>query len=360
MDEPACSLSISSLLCQEDATDLDLDLDLELEFEDELCQAYLLLKDAIFTDEEYIQELASRERSSFERQDHEFSSCDECLVPADNWFKRARSDAIRWILNVSPRLIDLSMCVCVCVCVCVYSSSQTLMCVVQTTARFGFGFQTAYLAVNYHDRFLGRRRIDNGKPWATRLLSTACLSVAAKMEERRVPPLSEMQNEGYAFDSNAVQRMELLLLDTLQWRTNCVTPFDYLSYFRSKFQCEESLHKAIDFIFAAIDAINLTTCRSSAVAAAAILAASSEIYSKELLETKMSTTSLFQSFSEKEHVFSCYGIMTKDLPKNMMTPKRLSSSEASENYSSITVAIDSASISSSRTKRRRLRLPDIH
>ncbi|CAL9059965.1 unnamed protein product [Musa banksii] len=328
MDEPGCSLSISSLLCQEDATDLDPDLDLDLEFEDELCQAYLLLKDTIFTDEEYIQELASRERSSFERQDHEFSSCDECLVPADNWFKRARSDAIRWILN--------------------------------TTARFGFGFQTAYLAVAYLDRFLRRRRIDNGKPWATGLLSTACLSVAAKMEERRVPPLSEMQIEGYAFDSNAVQRMELLLLDTLQWRTNCVTPFDYLSYFRSKFQCEESLHKAIDFIFAAIDAINLTTCRSSAVAAAAILAASSEIYSKELLETKMSTTSLFQSFSEKEHVFSCYSIMTQDLPKNMITPKRLSSSEASENYSSITVAIDSASISSSRTKRRRLRLPDIH
>lgn len=156
MDEPGCSLSISSLLCQEDATDLDpdLDLDLDLEFEDELCQAYLLLKDAIFTDEEYIQELASRERSSFERQDHEFSSCDECLVPADNWFKRARSDAIRWILNVSPRLIDRS------ICVCVYSSSQTLMCVVQTTARFGFGFQTAYLAVAYLDRFLRRRRID--------------------------------------------------------------------------------------------------------------------------------------------------------------------------------------------------------
>ncbi|KAJ8480357.1 hypothetical protein OPV22_024084 [Ensete ventricosum] len=327
MDEPGCSLSISSLLCQEDATDLDLEL------EDELCQAYLLLKDAIFTDEEYIEELASRERNSFERQeDHEFSSCDGCLVPADNWFKRARSDAIRWILN--------------------------------TTARFGFGFQTAYLAVAYFDRFLGRRRIDNGKPWATRLLSTACLSVAAKMEECRVPPLSEMQIEGYAFDSNAVQRMELLLLDTLQWRTNCVTPFDYLSYFRSKFRCEESLHKAIDFIFAAIDVIDLTTCRSSAVAAAAILAAaSSEIYSKELLETKMSTTSLFQSFSEKEHVFSCYSIMTRDLPKNTMTPERLASSEASENYSSITVAIDSAppsSFSLSGAKRRRLRLPDIH
>ncbi|CAL9102269.1 unnamed protein product [Musa textilis] len=234
------------------------------------------------------------------------------------------------------------------------------MCVVQTTARFGFGFQTAYLAVAYFDRFLGRRRIDNGTAWATRLLSTACLSVAAKMEERRVPPLSEMQIEGYAFDSNAVQRMELLLLDTLQWRTNCVTPFDYLSYFRSKFQCEESPHKAIDFIFAAIDAINLTTCRSFAVAAAAILAASSEIYSRESLETKMSTTSLFQSFSEKEHVFSCYSIMTQDLPKNTMTPKRLPSSEASENHSGVTVAIDSASFSSSRTKRRRLRLPDTH
>ncbi|KAJ8470886.1 hypothetical protein OPV22_025229 [Ensete ventricosum] len=328
MDEPGCSRSISGLLCQEDATGIDLDLDSPTD-ESELSQAFLVLKATDLCEEEYVEKLVSRE-SSFERQNSDF-----CLVPTtESWLKRARSDAIQWILK--------------------------------TRACFGFGFRTAFLAATYFDRFLARRRIDKEKPWAVRLLSMACLSVAAKMEEYRAPLLSELQIHGYAFDSNAVQRMELLLLDTLQWRMDCVTPFEYLSYFRCKFRCdaddpEESLRNVTALIFAAVDVINLATSYCSfTIAAAAILAASSSTYTKELMETKMSGIPLFGSSSEKENVFSCYNTMTQHPPKNMRSPKRSASPGASESCSSITGVSDGASFGLPRNKRRRLQLPDTH
>ncbi|RRT44458.1 hypothetical protein B296_00041132 [Ensete ventricosum] len=293
MDEPGCSRSISGLLCQEDATGIDLDLDSPTD-ESELSQAFLVLKATDLCEEEYVEKLVSRE-SSFERQNSDF-----CLVPTtESWLKRARSDAIQWILKASPHLNALIL---------------------------------------------------KEKPWAVRLLSMACLSVAAKMEEYRAPLLSELQIHGYAFDSNAVQRMELLLLDTLQWRMDCVTPFEYLSYFRCKFRCdaddpEESLRNVTALIFAAVDGrslasdssvniatfnsrhglivsfllgcfvvdtvINLATSYCSfTIAAAAILAASSSTYTKELMETKMSGIPLFGSSSEKvgHHALSSFGL----------------------------------------------------
>ena len=72
-------------------------------------------------------------------------------------------------------------------------------------------------------------------PWAARLLSMACVSVAAKMEEYRAPALSELDaGDGYDFCSASVRRMELLVLSTLGWRMAAVTPFDYLPCFSSR------------------------------------------------------------------------------------------------------------------------------
>lgn len=75
--------------------------------------------------------------------------------------------------------------------------------------------------------------------WAIRLLSIACLSLAAKMEECNVPGLSDFQLEDYFFDGKVIQRMELLVLSTLEWNMSIITPFAFLSYFIKKF-CNES------------------------------------------------------------------------------------------------------------------------
>lgn len=92
--------------------------------------------------------------------------------------------------------------------------------------------------------------------WAIRLLSVACLSLAAKMEECRVPALSEYHIDECNFQGSVIQRMELLVLHTLDWKMNAVTPFAYLHYFMRKFCSESSskelLSKAIELILAVV------------------------------------------------------------------------------------------------------------
>lgn len=75
--------------------------------------------------------------------------------------------------------------------------------------------------------------------WAIRLLSLACLSLAAKMEQSTVTPLSAFKVQEYDFDNQQIQRAELLVLSTLEWKMGSITPFSYMSYFINKF-CGES------------------------------------------------------------------------------------------------------------------------
>lgn len=64
------------------------------------------------------------------------------------------------------------------------------------------------------------------------------------MEECKVPALSEFPVQGYDFESNVIQRMELLVLNTLEWKMGSITPFAYLHYFINKF-CGESRTKGL-------------------------------------------------------------------------------------------------------------------
>lgn len=100
----------------------------------------------------------------------------------------------------------------------------------------------------------------------TQLLAVACVSLAAKMEETAVPQCLDLQvgrgcsalqrrctpflslscscmcnnnqvgvgDARYVFDAKTVQRMELLVLTTLNWRMQAVTPFSYVDYFLNK------------------------------------------------------------------------------------------------------------------------------
>lgn len=84
------------------------------------------------------------------------------------------------------------------------------------------------------------------KVWAIRLLSVACLSVAAKIEECHVPMLPEFPVSGYGlFESKAIQRMELLVLTELEWKMGSLTPFSYLNYFIHKFAANEEISKEL-------------------------------------------------------------------------------------------------------------------
>ena len=110
----------------------------------------------------------------------------------------------------------------------------------------------------------------------TQLLSVACLSLAAKMEETEVPLTLDLQvkrifveciskfSQGfwreillkcrvffqvgeskYVFEARTIQRMELLVLSTLKWRMQAVTPFSFIDYFLHKLNDGNSPSKSL-------------------------------------------------------------------------------------------------------------------
>lgn len=66
-------------------------------------------------------------------------------------------------------------------------------------AQYSFTALTAVLAVNYLDRFLCSFHFQSEKPWMTQLAAVACLSLAAKVEETKVPLLLDLQVHKYPF-----------------------------------------------------------------------------------------------------------------------------------------------------------------
>ncbi|KAG4212233.1 hypothetical protein ERO13_A02G152100v2 [Gossypium hirsutum] len=224
-------------------------------------------------DDEYIQNLVQRETTT----DVGFQIN---LFTTKTWLKSARFDGIQWIFN--------------------------------TRETFGFQVHTAYLSVTYFDRFIATRSVDEGKMWAIPLLSIACLSLAAKMEEPKAPFLSEFHTKDYQFENKVIQRMELMVLTTLEWKMSSATPFCYLHYFIRKFHGEFEtkglICKAIEFIIAIIKEMSLVDCRPSIIAAAAVLAALNGGLTRKAMEDKIGCISLWGSL-QSEHIFSCYNMM---------------------------------------------------
>ncbi|PSS17276.1 Cyclin-D3-1 like [Actinidia chinensis var. chinensis] len=149
-----------------------------------------LLEQDLFWEEEELASLLSKEQPN----------------PSYNYFETnpsldfARREAIEWVLKVN--------------------------------AYFSFSVHTAVLAVNYFDRFVFSFQFQREKPWMSQLAAVACLSLAAKVEETQVPLLLDLQVEEtkYVFEAKTIQRMEILVLSTLQWKMNPATPLSFLDH----------------------------------------------------------------------------------------------------------------------------------
>ncbi|CAL9773910.1 unnamed protein product [Musa acuminata subsp. burmannicoides] len=120
--------------------------------------------------------------------------------------------------------------------------------VARASERHLFSALTALLAVDYLDRcFLtssvaGGLRLQQDKPWMGRLAAVACLSLAAKVEETRVPLLLDLQlslaaatatepeDNKFAFEAKTIRLMERLVLSSLGWRMNPVTPLSFIHH----------------------------------------------------------------------------------------------------------------------------------
>nr|GMC55041.1 cyclin-D3-1-like isoform X1 [Ipomoea batatas] len=116
--------------------------------------------------------------------------------------------------------------------------------ILEMNGRHNFSPQTALLAVNYFDRFLGSVESQTQKPWMSQLAAVACISLAAKVEETQVPLLLDFQVEEseFMFEAKTIERMELLVLSSLQWRMNPVTPFTFLDYIARRLGLKNALY----------------------------------------------------------------------------------------------------------------------
>lgn len=65
--------------------------------------------------------------------------------------------------------------------------------ILRVKSHHGFSSLTALLAVNYFDRFITSRNFQTEYPWMSQLTALACLALAAKVEEVRVPLLVDLQ-----------------------------------------------------------------------------------------------------------------------------------------------------------------------
>ncbi|KAL8143778.1 hypothetical protein V2J09_016810 [Rumex salicifolius] len=111
---------------------------------------------------------------------------------------------------------------------------------------YGFSTLTAILSINYLDRFLTKspHLHHKNKPWMIQLAAVTCLSLAAKVEETHVPFLLDLQVEDtkYVFESKVIQKMELLVLSTLDWKMNPVTPISFLDHIIRRLGLKSHLH----------------------------------------------------------------------------------------------------------------------
>ncbi|KAJ7553652.1 hypothetical protein O6H91_06G107200 [Diphasiastrum complanatum] len=113
---------------------------------------------------------------------------------------------------------------------------------------YKFGPLTIMLAVNYLDRYLSKHLLSRSwKAWMIQLLSVACVSLAAKMEEHEVPLLQDLQIDGVAniFDTRTIQRMELAVLSSLGWRMSSVTAFAYVDFLFHKLGINRDTQKSL-------------------------------------------------------------------------------------------------------------------
>lgn len=191
-----------------------------------------------------------------------------------------------------------------------------------------YGFQplTAYLSVNYLDRFIYCRGFPVANGWPLQLLSVACLSLAAKMEEPLVPSILDLQVEGakYIFEPRTIRRMEFLVLSVLDWRLRSVTPFSFIGFFAHKIDSTGTytgflISRATQIILSNIQEASLLEYWPSCIAAATILCAASDLSNFSLINAEHAES--WCDGLSKEKITSCYRLVQGVSPLERSTTK---------------------------------------
>ncbi|KAH7415643.1 hypothetical protein KP509_14G055100 [Ceratopteris richardii] len=154
----------------------------------------------------------------------------------------------------------------------------------EVNAHYGFNALTAFLSVSYFDHFLFKHASSRGKAWLLQLVAVGSISLAAKLEETEVPLLLDLQigDIEHVFESCTIQRMELLIMSTLNWEMSLVTPFSFFDHllhkigFRNR-SSETLIARSEELILRSCKDLRFLTYSPSAVATASIMLSCKEL-----------------------------------------------------------------------------------
>ncbi|CAF2018488.1 hypothetical protein HID58_077549 [Brassica napus] len=197
---------------------------------------------------------------------------------------------------------------------------------------YGFSSLTALLAVNYFDRFITSRKFQTDKPWMSQLTAVACLSLAAKVEEIRVPLLLDLQvgEARYVFEAKTIQRMELLILSTLQWRMHPVTPISFFDHIirRYSFNSHEFFSRCESLLLSIVHDSRFLSYTPSVLATAIMVSVARDFKEAEYESQLMTLLKV-----DPEKVNKCYELVLDHNPsKKRMMHASLSSDGSNESW----------------------------
>ncbi|KAJ0260466.1 Cyclin-D2-1 [Hirschfeldia incana] len=224
--------------------------------------------------------------------------------PGDCYLKRLRSGD--WELRVRNQALDW---------------------ILKACAHYNFGTLCICLSMNYLDRFLSSYDLPKDKTWAVQLLAVSCLSLAAKMEESDVPQTVDLQvgDPKFVFEAKTIIRMELLVLNTLNWRLQALTPFSFVDYFIYKTNghvSENLIYRSSQFILNTTKAIEFLDFRASEIAAAAALSASISGEIIKCIDDDKTLSNL--TYVKQERVKGCLNLMRNLTGNNVPGASKLS------------------------------------
>ncbi|KAL1215785.1 Cyclin-D3-1 [Cardamine amara subsp. amara] len=200
LEEQNTSFLLDALYCEEEEKWEDEEEQVEENSSFSSSSPSVLLQQDLFWEDEDLVTLFSKE------EEQKVSCLDDVYLSMD------RKEAVDWILRVN--------------------------------AHYGFSTLAAILAITYLDKFICSYSLQRDKPWMIQLVSVACLSLAAKVEETQVPLLLDFQVEEtkYVFEAKTIQRMELLILSTLQWKMHLITPISFLDHIIRRLGLKNNAH----------------------------------------------------------------------------------------------------------------------
>ena len=152
-EEHSTSFLLDALYCEEEKWDDEEVVEENSSyssFSSSTTSPFVLLEQDLFWEDEDLVTLFTKE------EDQELISClDDVYLATD------RKEAVGWILRVN--------------------------------SHYGFSTLAAVLAITYLDKFICSYSLQRDKPWMLQLVSVACLSLAAKVEEVHIPLLLDFQ-----------------------------------------------------------------------------------------------------------------------------------------------------------------------